>query len=206
MLRTMTEEAKPRLLPRLLKAVAVVLIADLLLVAAIYVKWTTLDHRLVTITPGAMYQSAMMPPDELVATCRELGIKTVIDLRDSKPDDVRAEAKAAADSGVFRHVHLPTATAVDLAAVHRFLEAMQTAERPVLVHCHHGESRSVMMAAIHRIQNEGWSNEGAFQATARLPESLRFLSLLVPPLFRFRDDDKGKMVLEYRPDPKYAAR
>ena len=74
---------------------------------------------------------------------------------------------------------------------------MASAERPVLVHCHHGEGRSVWMCAIHRIQNEGWSNEAAFDGTSRLPDCLRFVTAWFPGLRRFdAAQPKGRMVLD----------
>jgi len=58
-----------------------------------------------------------------------------------------------------------------------------------------------MMCAVHRMQNEGWSNKDAFDGTARLPDSLRFLNKWFPSLRRFRDDTKGRFVLHYQPVP-----
>ena len=79
---------------------------------------------------------------------------------------------------------------------------MDQVEKPVLVHCQHGEGRSVMLCAVYRMQHEGWSNQQAFDATARLPESLRFLNHWFPGLRRFRENDsKGQFVLHYHPVP-----
>jgi uncharacterized protein (TIGR01244 family) len=184
-------------LRRLLKVALVAVLAPVLLAAACYVKWCVCDSRLATITPGTVYQSAAFAPDELVDVCRDHGIRTVIDLRDDHPGEVAANAAAVADAGLC-HIHLPTETHPTSESVAAFLAAMDRAPRPVLVHCQHGEGRSVMMCAIHRIQNEGWTNEGAFDGTARLPDGLKFLNCWFPGLRRFRESHpKGRFVLGY---------
>jgi uncharacterized protein (TIGR01244 family) len=176
--------------------------APFLVMASVYAKWLLVDAKLSTITPGTLYQSAALAPAALVSTCDALGVRTVIDLRNSRPDDVAA-CRLAADEAGITHVHVPTISWPTRDGVDAFLDAMTTAERPVLVHCHHGEGRSVWMCAIHRIQNEGWSNEAAFDGTSRLPDGLRFVTAWFPGLRRFdAAEPKGRMVLEYKPRPR----
>lgn len=173
--------------------------APVLAVALYYAKWDYLDHRFVTITPGQVYQSAAMPAATMVQTMQDHGIRTVIDLRDEDEDLVAAEAASVAKANR-RHLRVPMSVEPRQEDVRAFLAAMATAERPVLVHCEHGEGRSVLMCALYRIEVEGWSNEAAFDGTARLPPGLHALHCLIPPLFRFRKDSpKGAMVLDYRP-------
>ena len=171
-----------------------------------YVRWEYCHHRLVTVTPRTLYQSATIPANCIADVTRRYAIKTVIDLRDHRPQLVAAERQALRGAGV-SHVHLPTPQHIRDEHATAFLAAMATAERPVLVHCHHGQGRSVTMCAVHRIANEGWTNQGAFAGTVRLPDSLRMLSQLWPRLRRFRGDDaKGRFVLDYRPPRVIAGR
>jgi uncharacterized protein (TIGR01244 family) len=164
-----------------------------------YAKWEFVDHRLVTISPGAVFQSAAFPAASLVEVVEQHGIKTVIDLRDDHLDLVAAEREALSKSGHV-HVHVPMPLAMRPTDVDAFLASMAKAEKPVLVHCTHGTGRSVTMCAIHRIENEGWTNAAAFAGTVRLPDGLRFVSALWPSLCRFgADTDKGRMVLDYQP-------
>jgi protein tyrosine phosphatase (PTP) superfamily phosphohydrolase (DUF442 family) len=184
---------------RLLRLPLVTALIALVATAISYGKWITVDNRLVTVTPGAIYQSAAFAPDDLVATCQEYGIKTVIDLRNEAPNAVLEAATASAAAGIV-HVNLPTLSHPILDEAHAFLDTLAQAEPPVLVHCQHGEGRSVMMCAVHRIQNEGWNNAQAFDGTARLPDELRFLNTLFPSLRRFREEqNKGRFVLNYTP-------
>lgn len=184
-----------------LRCAAAVVLLPLAIGGLYYGKWALVDHRLVTITPGTVYQSAAIPADEIGDTIRDNGIKTVIDLREDERDLMSAEQKAV-DAAGSRYLNVPMPVEPSAADVDAFLAAMATAERPVLVHCQHGEGRSVLMCAIHRIQNEGWSNQGAFAGSSRLPDGLRWLSQVVPALGRFKPDStKGHMVLDYVKKP-----
>ena len=182
---------------RLLRIGIAAIVLPLVVLGGVYTKWLTLDGRLATVTPNEVYQSAAYAPDDLVATCEQYDIKTVIDLRDTKLADVAAAATAAREHNI-DHVHLATESHPTIESTRAFLDAMATAERPVLVHCEHGEGRSVMLCAIYRIESEGWSNEQAFNGTARLPDSLRCLTALFPGLRRLgKDDTKGKFIRNY---------
>lgn len=168
------------------------------LLGSIYLKWELVDYRLVEIAPDRVYQSAAIPADQIVGVVRYYGIRTVIDLRDVDLELVAAEHAALANAG-FVHVHLPTLLDPTVDSAQAFLSAVREAEKPVLVHCKHGQGRSVTMAAVYRIVEEGWENEAAFQGTARLPDSLRFLTAIWPWLQRFRrDSSKGEFVLGYQ--------
>ena len=183
---------------RLLRLALVIALIPLLGAVISYVKWITIDNRMATITAGSVYQSAALAPADLVTTCHDYGIKTVIDLRNEAPAAVQAASKAATAAGI-AHVNLPTLSHPILSEAHAFLDVLAKAETPVLVHCQHGEGRSVMMCAVHRIQNEGWSNAEAFDGTARLPDELRFLNSVFPSLRRFRTtQNKGRFVLNYK--------
>lgn len=186
-----------KLQKRLIRVAIILLAAPLALALACYAKWTVLDHRLIAITPGRVYQSGAFAPDELVSVCQDLGIKTVIDLRNELPEAVAMAATASAAASI-THINLPTLSHPRIEEAEAFLKVMDEAEQPVLIHCQHGEGRSVMMCAVYRIRNEGWSNQEAFDGTARLPDSLRFLNTWFPSLRRFRQTDtKGQFVLHY---------
>ena len=112
--------------------------------------------RVATVEAGHLYRSKAMPPDRLLEVARELGIKTVIDLRQPGPG-VTAEADALANTGI-AHVNLPSTQVPDLATVDRFLEVMRDETRhPVLLHCRHGVGRTGVFAAVYRMERQGWS-------------------------------------------------
>ncbi|HIE70781.1 MAG TPA: hypothetical protein EYP98_11740 [Planctomycetes bacterium] len=100
---------------RLLRIGIAAIALPLMAAAICYVKWTAFDGRLITVTEHQVYQSAAYAPDELVATCKHYGIKTVIDLRDTKLPEVEAAADAASAAGI-QHVHLATESHPTVAA------------------------------------------------------------------------------------------
>ncbi len=112
--------------------------------------------RVATVEAGHLYRSKAMPPDRLLEVVRDLGVKTVIDLRKPGPG-VTAEADALARTGI-TYVNLPSTQVPDLATVDRFLELMRDESRhPVLLHCRHGVGRTGVFAAIYRMERQGWS-------------------------------------------------
>jgi protein tyrosine phosphatase (PTP) superfamily phosphohydrolase (DUF442 family) len=177
-------------------------LAVVLLLAAVagaeYGHWALFRHRLVTIDEGRVYQSGKYDPDELVALVDELGLKSVVDFRDTKLDDVKAEREALAKTGA-RHIHIPSTQDPTPEVYAAFREAIADPDNfPMLIHCHHGEGRSVLFSAIYRIEALGWSNREAWRGAARLPPALRFIEKVWPGLTSFKPDStKGRHVLEY---------
>jgi protein tyrosine phosphatase (PTP) superfamily phosphohydrolase (DUF442 family) len=152
---------------RVLGASMVVLAAVAIAAGASYAHWVVVRHRLTVITDGVVYESAEMPPQKLLETVGELGIRTVIDLRRNGPL-VAAEREALALVGV-GHFHLPTGQVPSPETIDAFLATMDDpANRPVLIHCKDGSGRSVLFSALYRIEYEGWSNDRARHATRML--------------------------------------
>jgi protein tyrosine/serine phosphatase len=180
------------------------LLCYLLLTAVVVVGgWQLYDikvrHRLDTVTPAKIYKSGAMPPEQMAEVARDLGLKTVIDLRtfvdgqdstNTTPlGDIEAEAKALEAIGV-RHVHLPSAQVPNQETVDSFLRVLDDpANQPALIHCYHGVGRAELFSAVYRMEYEGWSNERARDAT-------RFI------VFGSSVDDskeKGRYLLDYVP-------
>ncbi len=137
----------------------------LLLTGGPWAYWRFVDHGFRTIAPGAVYQSAEMPPEALLRTVERYGIHTVLDLRE-EPQDKLDEERAVLDAAGVRYVNLPTPQVPADATVATFLDLIQEPDSlPVLIHCEHGEGRSVLFAALYRIEFEGWEPEVARQAT-----------------------------------------
>ncbi len=153
--------------------------------------WTTLGHRFSTITPGRVYQSAVMPAADLAETVRDKKIKAVIDLRTDESASLspQEESRLLEELGV-RYHHLPSKHVPEDTTVDAFLKiAVDPENYPMLIHCHHGEGRSVLFAALYRIEFEGWDNEKARKA-AKL---LHFRGAFGP------DGEKGKFLRAYVP-------
>lgn len=153
--------------------------------------WEKVQHRFTVVTEHQLYQSAEMPPDELLELARNHGIRTVVDLRltEDSREDIAAQAAALAGTDV-ENIHLPAHHVPDEATVMRFLEIVgDPAKRPVLVHCQHGTGRSVLFSSLFRIEFENWDNETARRAV----EPLHWRGNFAP------DAPKGAYLLDYQP-------
>jgi len=92
----------------------------------------------------------------------ELGIKTIINLRDN--DALASEEEAEAHALGFRYFNVPLDNfgRPSDAEVDKILALVTDVQnQPVFVHCKRGSDRTGMVIAIYRILFEGWSNEEA---------------------------------------------
>ena len=103
------------------------------------------------------------PTDEGFKKLAELGIKTVIDLRQIGEHSQADEQKAVTDLGM-RYVSIPMkglSTPKDdlVAAVQKILN--ESGSGPVFVHCKRGADRTGMVVAVYRISHDRWENKKA---------------------------------------------
>ena len=98
----------------------------------------------------------------------QLGIKTVVNLRD---DDERAraeEAEAVAAGLRYFNVPLDNFGRPSDAKVERVLAIIETPEnQPVFVHCKRGADRTGTIVAVYRIAHDGWTSERAISEADR---------------------------------------
>jgi protein-tyrosine phosphatase len=178
------------------------LLAAVLLGAALYGNWVLREHRLTVITPGRVYQSAVMPPEALIQVAKYLGIQTVVDFRAYSEAPASNEEQAALEREGIRYLRLPSSTSPPPETVAAFVRALQpevAAGHRLLMHCLDGEGRAVFYSAIYRIEFEGWDNERAYRSTTRLPPSLMFLRRAFPALARLSADNyKTPLIRAYR--------
>jgi len=105
-----------------------------------------------------LYRGAQ-PDKEGVKALKEIGIKTVVNLRSFNSD--RSEL---GDTGLsYEHIYMKAWHAEEKEVV-RFLKIMANKERsPVFVHCQHGADRTGTMCAIYRIVFCGFTKDEAIQ-------------------------------------------
>lgn len=105
-----------------------------------------------------LYRSAQVTPEGF-ARLKELGVKTVVNLRSWHSDNDNALGSGLAYEEI-------SCNAWDIgdAEVVRFLKIATDPERgPVLVHCQHGADRTGTMCAAYRIVVQGWGKEQAIR-------------------------------------------
>jgi tyrosine-protein phosphatase SIW14 len=113
------------------------------------------------VAPG-LYRGAQPDADGFRAL-RDMGVKTIVDLR-GKHDD----AKDAEPLGL-SVVRIPMSSFPSIdpptdAEIRSFLDvASDPARRPVFVHCAEGKDRTGVMCALWRIERDGWTPERALE-------------------------------------------
>lgn len=118
---------------------------------ALLLLWLATDDRMLQVIPGEIMRSGRLDGGELQQAIERLGLRTVVSLTGSGPDDdwVGAERELCASLGV-HHVTLPFS--VDewpgRAEVEEVIRILDGAERPLLFHCLRGVDRSGWASAV----------------------------------------------------------
>jgi protein tyrosine/serine phosphatase len=108
-----------------------------------------------------LYRGAQ-PSEEGIATLKNMGIKTIINLRAFHCDkDEKGNVKIDCNDISFKTWHPEEEDIVD------FIKVVTNKEKtPVFVHCQHGADRTGMMCAIYRVVVCGWTKEQALDEMA----------------------------------------
>ncbi|WP_157844474.1 MULTISPECIES: dual specificity protein phosphatase family protein [unclassified Chryseobacterium] len=159
-------------------------------------------HNLVTISENKVYNSGVVPPDQLEDFVDDHHIKTIVDLRDGlmqtelnpeNKNQVNDEEWAAGNISGISYYNLPTDQIPDDSTVKKFLKIMDDPKNyPVLIHCHHGVGRSRLFSSIYRIEYENFSNENARKNARLFWEMSGNFS---------ERSDKGKYLTNYKKRP-----
>ena len=90
-----------------------------------------------------------------VGTLKEMGVKTVINVRNDPAD----WEQSAVESAGMRYVWLPMDAAhVEADKVKAFLKAVAESPQTVFVHCWQGRDRTGLCVAAYRMTTDGWNN------------------------------------------------
>ena len=105
-----------------------------------------------------LYRGAK-PTKEGMQQLKELGIKTIVNLR-----SFHSDREEIGDTGLsYEHIYMKPWHAED-EEVERFLKIVTDEKRtPVFVHCQRGADRTGTMCAIYRIAVQGWSKDEAIE-------------------------------------------
>ena len=127
-------------------------------------------RHLRVVREGVLYRSAQLPASGIGRAVKELGIRTVVSLRDADRAADQTEEKFCADKGI-RFVRIEPLSWDGLQGsapidqgLERFLTVMSDPKNhPVLVHCFRGVHRTGAYVAVYRMECEGWSRERALK-------------------------------------------
>ena len=156
-----------------LVGVCVILVA-ILVPAWVGYRSTLALRNLRVVREGVLYRSGQMTISGLRRAAHDLGIKTVISLRDAHhpgeaAPDAKEEAFCSKEEIAFHRIVLGRWYAADgttpaEVGVREFREIMaDPSNYPVLVHCLAGVHRTGACCAIYRMEQEHWSNERALR-------------------------------------------
>jgi len=122
------------------------------------------------VTPGVLYRSGQLTPEQLADVVDRYGIRTVVNLRAeneyTRSDWYEAEVATAAELGV-THVDLPMNAGFPPRdeILEDWLALLDDeSAQPVLVHCEHGVIRTGIMVGVYEVEKLGL---GATDALAR---------------------------------------
>ena len=149
-----------------LRKISAVLISGTLLLALVVVAQTRGEPRYAELpnfhlVNQQLYRGGQPKPGGL-QRLRELGVKTIVNLRGEDPN-ARAEGEAARSLGLrYYSISLPQFSKPRDEEVQRVLDLINASEnQPVFVHCHHGRDRTGAIIACYRISHDGWTAEAA---------------------------------------------
>lgn len=104
------------------------------------------------------------PSREGITKLAELGVRTIIDLRELSRSASAEEEQARALGIRYYRIPLGHLIGPSRAAIDRILEILADPQsRPVYVHCRRGCDRTGTVVACYRIANESWTAERAIE-------------------------------------------
>jgi protein tyrosine phosphatase (PTP) superfamily phosphohydrolase (DUF442 family) len=132
----------------------------------IYALYLYKNSNFHVLAPGKAYRSAQMSKGLLKQKIHELGIKTILNLReaDNSADWYRDEKAVAASHGV-QHVDFPLSEYDSVAPdkLQKISQFLRDAPKPVLIHCAAGADRTGLVSAIYRLKVEGVDPEMSYK-------------------------------------------
>ena len=107
------------------------------------------------------YYRGGQPKREDYVQLSALGIKTVVDLRQSGPDE---EQTLVENAGMkFYSIPMNASYPPSETTIHQFLQLVNDpANQPVFVHCEDGHIRTGVMTAVYRITHDGFTADQAY--------------------------------------------
>lgn len=119
------------------------------------------------VAPG-VYRGLAPKTDADYQRLKQLGIKTVLNLRKRDRGAIASERQRLAALGIAtQHVPMRYFPGRD-GSVERAMRVMHDpALRPLYVHCKHGRDRTGLIVGLFRVQSQGWSRSRAYHEMTR---------------------------------------
>lgn len=134
-------------------------------------------------------------PDSLdISLLKELGIKSILNLRNSHHDTVFIGLHHD-----FNLYHIPMKAYY--ITNKRIVEAMQvllSAPKPILIHCKHGSDRTGAVVGMYRILYNGYSKKEALKEMKRKEYGFHRVFINIPIFIKTRNIEKLKKCISYK--------
>lgn len=131
-----------------------------------YVAWDQWTGNFGVIVPGRSYRAGQMSSAMLGGIVRVHGVKTVLNLRGSNPDQAwyRAERAATTAAGATQvDVSMSSCEWMSRAQLRAVIRVLDTCEYPLLVHCQWGSERTGLISAFAELLRPGSTLEDAWR-------------------------------------------
>ncbi len=153
-------------------------------------------RNLRTVHPWLLRGGA--PPDQSFKTLSDMGVTTVVDLRD-RTRDAAKEKELCKNFGMnFVQIPLSHRTAPTKEQINKFLKIVDTARQhtgkgSVFVHCELGDDRTGCMVAISRIAFDNYTFHEAYEEMLHFGFSRHFY-VLTNAVKEFAEQNKDKVI------------
>jgi protein tyrosine/serine phosphatase len=118
--------------------------------------------RMRTVAPGLLCGG--QPEKGGLAMLKKQGVKTIINLRDSRRSAEKEQQEARSLGLNFVHIPLGHRGKITDDAISKFLAVVDNRDmQPVYVHCNAGKDRTAAMIGIYRLERDGWTASKSYE-------------------------------------------
>lgn len=128
------------------------------------------NHNQHEVVPGLLYRSAQLPAREFVGLAKQVGLRTVINLRGENVgrewyDD---QFRAAGELGVdFINYRMSASRELSVAQMTELAQILRQAPKPLLIHCGSGSDRTGLACALFLLEAGHPPEAVAYQLSLR---------------------------------------
>ena len=131
--------------------------------AAIYGRYFGAPKRFAVVQADVLYRSAQPTTGQIGHLIDEIGLRTVLIVREGSSRRIPDEVSYARGRGIdVVHIPIKSRQPVPDDQIEIFFRCVDSADsRPVLIHCSAGRHRTGYLCALYRIERQGWTVQQA---------------------------------------------
>lgn len=130
---------------------------------AVYIRYFGDPKRFEVVQDHVLYRSAQPKTGQINHLIDEIGLKTILIVREGSSSSVPDEVSFARGRGLdVVHIPIKSRQPVPDDQIETFFRCVDNTDlRPVLVHCSAGRHRTGYLCALYRIERQGWTVQQA---------------------------------------------